>query len=226
LETWRNFFIYIVENQDKVLQALFEHVVYLVLLPVTLGVLVAVPLGILAARSKRAHSLVMGPISMIQTIPGLALIALMIPLGMGIGYKPAVTALFLYSLLPIVRNTYTGLKGIHPSVREAATAMGLPPWKMLWRVELPLAVPVIMAGIRTSMVVAVGYGAIAALVGAGGLGVFITRGLGLMRDYLILVGAVPSALLAIVIDLLLGRLEVALTPKGLRAAQRATRAAA
>jgi osmoprotectant transport system permease protein len=145
---------------------------------------------------------------------------------MGIGYKPAVTALFLYSLLPIVRNTYTGLKGIHPSVREAATAMGLPPWKMLWRVELPLAVPVIMAGIRTSMVVAVGYGAIAALVGAGGLGVFITRGLGLMRDYLILVGAVPSALLAIVIDLLLGRLEVALTPKGLRAAQRATRAAA
>lgn len=218
--------MYILENQDKVLQALYEHVVFLVLLPVTLGVIVAVPLGIAAAKSKRMRGVILGTVNIIQTVPGLALIALMIPLGLGIGYKPAVTALFLYSLLPIVRNTYTGLNGIDPSVREAATAMGLPPWKMLWRVELPLAVPVIMAGIRMSMVVAVGYGALAALVGAGGLGVFITRGLGLLRDYLILVGAVPSALLAIVVDLLLGRVEVALTPKGLRGVRRETRAAA
>lgn len=212
------FVSYLIEHQDKVLQATWEHIVYLVLFPVTLGAIVAIPLGIAATRNRVIEKVVLGLVNIIQTIPGLALIALMLPL-LGIGYRPAITALFLYSLLPIVRNTYTGIANVPASIREAAVAMGIPPWRMLWRVELPLAIPVIMAGFRTSMVIAIGYGVIAALVGAGGLGVFITRGLALIRDYLILVGAVPSALLAILVDYLLGKLERRLTPRGLLVSQ-------
>lgn len=217
LDTVLKFVEYLIEYREAVLQSTIDHLLLLVLLPVSLGTLVAVPLGIAVARNAQVERVALNLVNVIQTIPGLAMIAMMLPLGMGIGYRPAVTALFLYSLLPIVRNTYTGIKNIDPAIKEAATAMGLPPWKLLWRVELPLAIPMIMAGIRTSMVVAVGYGAIAALVGAGGLGVYITRGLGLIRNHLILVGAIPSALMAILIDYLLGRLERRLTPKGMRA---------
>lgn len=210
------FWEYLLNNSDRVLQAAQDHVLILVALPVGLAILISIPLGILATRNRWAERLAIGAASIIQTIPGLAMMAFMIPLGLGIGYRPAVVALFLYAILPILRNTYTGIRGVDAATREAAVGMGMTDAQVLWKVELPMAVPVIMAGIRTSTVIAIGTGTLAALIGGGGLGQFIVMGLGLVRDYLILVGAIPAALMALLADFLLGRLEVWVTPRGLR----------
>ncbi|HKM38992.1 MAG TPA: ABC transporter permease [bacterium] len=207
---------YLLSNKADVLEAVAEHVLTLVVLPVGMAIVVAVPLGILATRYALLERIIMGIGGVIQTIPSLALLAIFIPLGLGIGNKPAVVALFLYSWLPIMRNTYTGIKGISPELKEAANGMGMTPLQLLFKVELPLAVPVIMAGVRTATVIAVGSATLAAMVGGGGLGRYIVRGLQQMRDYLILVGAVPAALMALAADFFLGHLERWVTPKGLR----------
>lgn len=207
---------YIISNGSGFAASFQEHILILVILPVSWAILVAVPLGILATRYHSLERLVMGVGSVIQTIPSLALLALFIPLGLGIGNKPAVVALFLYSLLPIMRNTYTGIKGVSPELKEAANGMGMTPMQLLFKVELPLAVPVIMAGVRTATVIAIGTATLAAMVGGGGLGRYIVRGLNLMRDYLILVGAIPAAAMALLADFLLSHVEQWVTPEGLK----------
>lgn len=217
--TWVKMWEYLLANLPEVLAAIQEHVLVLVVLPVVTAVLIAVPLGILATRWAWLERIVLAGVNIVQTIPSLALMALFIPLGLGIGNRPAIVALLLYSLLPILRNTYTGLKGVSADLKEAATGMGMTELQRLVRVELPLAVPVIMAGVRTAAVIAIGTATLAAMVGGGGLGRYIYRGLQFMRDYLILVGAVPAAVLALVADFVLGRVEHWVTPEGLRLAQ-------
>jgi osmoprotectant transport system permease protein len=151
----------------------------------------------------------LGIASVFQTIPSLALFGFLIPIPFigGIGKRTAVVALVLYALLPILRNTYVGLTGIDPAVLEAATAMGMTPWQVMWRVRLPLALSVILAGIRTATVITIGVATIAAAIGAGGLGTFIFRGVAMVSDAVILAGAIPAALLALLADGLLALLE-------------------
>lgn len=180
----------------------------LVLPALAVALLLSVPLGIAVTRRRRLEPAVLGIASVIQTIPSLALLAFMIPLpGLGLGARSAIAALFLYALLPIVRNTYTGIKEVDPDLLEAATGMGLTDRQRLWKVELPLATRTIMAGIRTSTVISIGVATLAAFIGAGGLGEPILTGLQLNNMSLVLSGAVPAALLAIVADFALGRLE-------------------
>jgi len=179
------------------------------------SVAVGIPVGILAAKRRRIGAVALGGAGVLQTIPSLALLALLIPL-LGIGVVPAVVALFVYGLLPIVQGTYTGLTTIPVALVEAAQALGLPRTTKLLRIELPLASPSILAGIRTSAVIAVGTATIAALVGAGGLGDPILRGITLRSAPLILSGAVPSALLALVVQGLFAGLERVVVPRGLR----------
>ncbi|HHY16164.1 MAG TPA: ABC transporter permease [Firmicutes bacterium] len=212
------FFQLLVERQSEVLWALQEHL-WLVFVPVALATLVSVPLGILATRFRRLEFVVMGVANVLQTVPSLALLALMIPLGFGIGNKPAMIALFLYALLPILRNTYLGIKSVDDGTKEAATGMGMTYLQRLYMVELPIALSVIIGGIRTATVIIIGTATLAALIGGGGLGSFIVSGLGMVRDEMILLGAIPAALLAILVDFLFGKLEHVMTPRGLRLAR-------
>ena len=201
-------------SQRHTLARLTGRHVVLAGLSLTLAVLVALPLGLLLERTRRAEGVIRA-VGVLQTIPGLALLAFMIPL-LGIGMVPAVVALFLYALYPILRNTYTGVRGADPAAVAAATALGMTPRQVLWHVRLPLAAPVIMAGVRTAAVLTVGTATLAALVGAGGLGDPIVAGLALADTRMILSGALPAALLALVVDVLLGALQHALTPAALR----------
>jgi osmoprotectant transport system permease protein len=179
------------------------------------AILLAVPLGIVAARRPRVGRVVVGAAGLLQTIPSLALLVLLIP-PLGIGSPPAVAALFLYGLLPIVRNTHAGLVGIPESLRVSALALGLPARARLRLVELPLAMPFIVAGIKTSAVIAVGTATVGALVGAGGFGQPILTGIRLNDFGLILQGAVPSAAMALGLEALLGAVERRVVPRGLR----------
>lgn len=192
-------------RQDQLVEALLEHI-QISLLALIIAVVITIPLGILLTRSKKAAEPVIGVTAVLQTIPSLALLGLLIPL-VGIGIVPAIIALVIYSLLPILRNTYTGIKEVDPSLLEAARGMGMNTWKRLIRVELPLALPVIMAGIRTAMVLIVGTTTLAALIGAGGLGKLILLGIDRNDNYLILLGAIPAALLAIIFDSILRYVE-------------------
>lgn len=214
-ENLMRFFDLVGARREELIQALYEHML-LVLIPVGLAILIAVPLGILATRYRAIEVPALGLANIGQTIPSLALLALMIPLGLGIGRRPAYIALLIYAILPILRNTFTGITSVDSSLKRAARGMGMTDMQMLTKVELPLAFPVIMAGIRTSTVIIIGTAVLAAYIGGGGLGQFIVTGLGLVRDDLILLGAIPSALLAIVADLILGRLEDWVTPRGLK----------
>jgi osmoprotectant transport system permease protein len=180
-----------------------------------LAIVLAVPLGVLAARRRRLGQLVLGLTGILQTVPSLALFVFMIPL-FGIGAEPAIAALFLYSLLPIVRNTHAGLTGIQPSLLESAAALGLPPRVRLWRVELPLALRSILAGVKIAAVINVGTATLGALIGAGGYGQPILTGIRLDSIPLIMEGAVPAALLALVMQGVFELIERALTPRGLR----------
>jgi osmoprotectant transport system permease protein len=195
-------------------QRLREHL-YLVSVSLLAAVLVSIPLGVLASRRRRVGQLVLGLAGVVQTIPSLALLVFMIPL-LGIGARPAIVALFLYSLLPIIRNTHAGLVGIAPELRESAEALGLSRRTMLWRIELPLASPQILAGIQTSAVINVGTATLGALIGAGGLGQPILSGIRLDDVPLILEGAVPAALLALAVQGLFELLARIVVPKGLR----------
>jgi osmoprotectant transport system permease protein len=205
---------------DGRLQRLGRYTVdHIALVSVSLifAVLCAIPLGIVAAHRPRAGQIVLGIVGIAQTIPALALLVFMIPL-LGIGAGPAVVALFLYSLLPIVRNTHAGITGIPRSLRESAEALGLPPGAVLRRVELPLATPSIVAGIKTAAVINIGAATLGALIGAGGYGQPILAGIRLDDTGLILEGAVPAALLALAVQAVFDLAERAVVPRGLRAA--------
>lgn len=191
-----------------------EHLL-LVALSLLAAIAVAIPLGIVAARRPRAGQLVIGAVGVVQTIPSLALLVFMIPL-LGIGARPALAALFLYSLLPIVRNTHAGLRGIPAAVRESAEALGLPPGAILRLVELPLASPLILAGIKSAAVINVGTATLGALIGAGGFGQPIFTGIRLNDVGLILQGAVPASLLALLVQGLFDGIERGIVPRGLR----------
>lgn len=180
------------------------------------SILVAVPLGIVAARRPAFGQISLSLAGILQTVPSLALLALLIPVVGHTGLLTALIALFLYSLLPILRNTVTGLQGISPSLIEAADGLGLPAATRLWRVELPLASPAILAGIRTAAVITVGTATLGALIGAGGYGQSILQGVQLADTVRILDGAIPAALMALVVDGIFALVERRLVPKGLR----------
>ena len=198
------------QNWFELLTLTREHVL-LVLLSTLFAVLIGVPLGILLTRIKSLQTPVLGFANVMQTVPSLALFGLLIPIPLigGIGARTAVIALALYALLPVIRNTVTGILGIDPKIREAATAMGMTEWERLRLVELPLAMPVLLTGIRVAVVISVGVATVAAAVGAGGLGMYIFRGLRQNDNNLLLAGAIASALLALICDLALGQLEKA-----------------
>jgi osmoprotectant transport system permease protein len=195
-------------HRAEIFSATLEHL-ELVLMAMAIAVAIAIPLGIFIVQRPALRTVALGIASVFQTIPSLALFGFLIPIPFigGIGKRTAVVALVLYALLPILRNTYVGLTGIDPAVLEAATAMGMTPWQVMWRVRLPLALSVILAGIRTATVITIGVATIAAAIGAGGLGTFIFRGVAMVSDAVILAGAIPAALLALLADGLLALLE-------------------
>ena len=191
-----------------------EHVT-LVVISLLAAILVAVPLGVLSAQLPRLGQIILGATGIVQTIPALALLVFMIP-ALGLGTPPAIAALFLYSLLPIVRNTYTGLHDIPLGLRESAEALGLPASVRLRRIEMPMASRAILAGIKTSAVITVGFATLAAFIGAGGYGQPIMTGIRLDNTALILEGAVPAAVLALVVQGLFELSERLFVPRGLR----------
>lgn len=214
LSLWEQFIRQFNLRSPELLGATGVHI-KLVLISMLIAIVVGVPAGILVARIKGLRTPIIGVASILQTIPGLALLGFMIPI-FGIGTITAVAALFLYSLLPVIRNTFTGIKDVDPAIIEAARGMGLTSRQILFRVQLPLALSVIMAGIRTATVINVGTATLAAFIGAGGLGDFIFLGITRNIDALILLGAIPAAILALVFDYLLGLVERWTTPRGLR----------
>ncbi|EPZ53120.1 hypothetical protein N007_18140 [Alicyclobacillus acidoterrestris ATCC 49025] len=193
------------QTKSQLLSALLQHI-EISLIALFFSLVIAIPLGIYLTRRQKIAEVIIGFAGVVQTIPSLALLGILIPV-FGIGTVPAVIALVAYALLPLLRNTYTGIKEVDPSLIEAARAMGMNTRKRLLKVELPLATPVILAGIRTATILIIGTATIAALIGAGGLGSVILLGID-RNDYpLIIIGAIPTALLAIVFDVLLRQLE-------------------
>ena len=211
-----SFASYLYKRRYKTWKLTVRHL-YLAVMSLGLAILVGVPTGIIITRYSKAAQPVLGLAGVIQTIPSIALLAFMIPVpGLGLGVKSAIAALFLYALLPIIRNTYTGIREVAPGLLEAARGMGLTNFQLLTIVELPLASTTIMAGIRTSAVINIGVATLAAFIGAGGLGDPIVTGLQLNDTELILAGAIPAALLAIAVDQILGIVEKLLAPKGIK----------
>jgi len=202
------FAAYFWERRAEIAALTGQHVV-LVLVSTALAVAIGLPLGIALTRRPKLAKPVLAAASVIQTVPSLALFGFLIPLPLlgGIGARTAVTALVVYALLPILRNTYAGITSVDPATVEAATGLGMTRGERLRLVELPLALPVVLAGVRIAAVVSVGLAAIAAAIGAGGLGVLIYRGIATVDNRLILAGALPAALLAVAVDGALGWLE-------------------
>ena len=200
-----NFFA---EHSSEILSATLDHVT-LVAIAMAFAIVIAIPLGMFIVQHRKLSSIALGIASVFQTIPSLALFGFLIPIPFigGIGRRTAIVALVLYALLPILRNTYVGLTGVDRAVLEAAEAMGMTNTQILLRVRFPLALSVILAGIRTATVITIGVATIAAAIGAGGLGTFIFRGVAMVSDAVILAGAIPAALLAIAADAILGLIE-------------------
>ncbi len=199
---------FFVDHRAEIFEATVAHMT-LVLIAMAIAIAIAVPLGMYIVQRPALRSIALGVASVFQTIPSLALFGFLIPVPFigGIGRRTAIVALVLYALLPILRNTYVGLTGIDPAVLQAAEAMGMTDTQIMWRVRFPLALPVILAGIRTATVITIGVATIAAAIGAGGLGTFIFRGVAMVSDAVILAGAIPAALLAIAADLILAAVE-------------------
>jgi osmoprotectant transport system permease protein len=219
-----SFFSFLKQNWPELATLLQQHL-SLVLISTFVAVAIGIPTGILLTRRKSLRGPVLGIANIMQTIPSLALFGFLIPLPFigGIGARTAIVALVVYALLPIIRNTVTGIVGVDPNVREAAVAMGMTGRQILWQVELPLAMPVIITGVRVAMVIAIGVATIAAAVGAGGLGVYIFRGLRQYDNNLLLAGAVPAALMALTADFGLGLLEKHFSLPGRRKTSTASR---
>ncbi len=208
-----NFFEFIQQNWSEILALTREHI-FLVFISTAFAVFVGVPLGVLLTRKKSLQTPVLGFANIMQTVPSLALFGLLVPVSfIGIGAKAAIIALSLYALLPIIRNTVTGILTVDPKIKEAAAAMGMTDWQILKMVELPLAAPVILTGIRVAVVISVGVATIAAAVGAGGLGTYIFRGLRQNDNNLLLSGAIFSAILALLADFTLGQIAKLYEPK-------------
>jgi osmoprotectant transport system permease protein len=209
-----NFFRFILQNRSQVLELTAEHL-WLVGLSTLFATLIGIPLGIAIAHWPRLNKPVLAGANIIQTVPSLALFGFLLPVPW-LGDRAdrlAILALTLYALLPIIRNTYTGIRGVDRAVMEAGRGMGLTESQLLLQVELPLAVSVILSGVRTAVVISVGLATIAAAIGAGGLGEFIFRGLAMVDNRVILAGAVPAALLALLADVGVGWLERRLQPR-------------
>jgi osmoprotectant transport system permease protein len=199
---------FMVTHRSEIWSATLDHIA-LVLIAMSIAIVIAVPLGMVIVQRPALRTFALGLASVFQTIPSLALFGFLIPIPFigGIGPRTAIVALVLYALLPILRNTYVGLTGIDPAVLEAAEAMGMTNAQILTRVRLPLALGIILAGIRTATVITIGVATIAAAIGAGGLGTFIFRGVAMVSDAVILAGAIPAAILAILADVLLALVE-------------------
>ena len=205
MEQTQTFWSFITQQHDQLLSQTWTHL-GLTLISLIFAILIAVPLGVLIAGRQKLASPILGFAGILQTIPSIALLGMMIPF-LGIGPKPAILALFLYALLPILRNTYIGITEVDPMVKDAAKGMGMSAYQMLMKVELPLAFPVIMAGIRTATVINVGVATLAAYIAAGGLGEFIFGGIALNNTNMILAGAIPAALLAVMLDFSLAAVQ-------------------
>ncbi|TDY96927.1 UNVERIFIED_ORG: osmoprotectant transport system permease protein [Herbaspirillum seropedicae] len=214
-----NIFQYLQSDWRNILDLTLQHL-ELVGIAVSLAIAIGVPLGILIVRVRWLASPLMGLATIVLTLPSIALFGLMIPVfsqfGAGIGPLPAITAVFLYSLLPIMRNTYLALENIEAGIKEAGIGIGMTFWQRLRMVDLPLAVPVILGGVRTAVVMNIGVMAIAAVIGAGGLGVLILHAISQSNMQKLVVGAVMISVLAIIADTLLQRLQKILTPKGVQ----------
>jgi osmoprotectant transport system permease protein len=209
-----NVFRFILQNHSQVLELTMEHL-WLVGVSTLFAVLIGLPLGIVIARRPALNKPVLGSANIIQTIPSLALFGFLLPVPW-LGQRAdrlAILALTLYALLPIIRNTYTGIRGVDPAVVEAGRGMGLTDSQLLWQVQLPLALSVILSGVRVAIVISVGIATIAAAIGAGGLGEFIFRGLAMVDNRVILTGAIPAAILALFADLGVGWLEKRMQPR-------------
>jgi osmoprotectant transport system permease protein len=207
--------VFMFDNIGLIAQRTWEHV-SVVGVAVGIAILTGVPIGIAITQNKRAADIVLGVASVIVTIPSVALFGLMIPIlstiGQGVGYLPAVIAVLLYSQLPIIRNTYVAITNVDPAMREAAKGLGMTPMQRLARVEIPLAVPVVMVGVRIAVVMNIGITAIAAYIGAGGLGTFISRGISQTDPRQLITGALAVSILAIVSDYFLLFVQKKLTP--------------
>jgi osmoprotectant transport system permease protein len=205
-----NFFL--IKYAPEILDRTLEHLL-IVGISISIATLLGIPLGILITRQKNLRQPILGIANILQTIPSLALFGLLIPVPFigGIGTNPAIFALIIYSLLPIIRNTYTGITGVDPAIREAGRGMGMTDRELLLQVEIPLAMGVILAGVRVATVIGIGIATIAAAIGAGGLGELIFRGISAVNDQLILAGAIPAAVIALFADLAIGWVEGKLT---------------
>jgi osmoprotectant transport system permease protein len=214
---------FIVDNFASIVRLTVEHI-EIVGVGVGFAILTGVPLGIAITASPRAAKIVLYTAAIVMTIPSVALFGVMIPIlsviGQGIGFLPTVIALFLYSQLPIVRNTYTAITNIDPALREAARGIGMTTRERLWKVEIPIALPIIMAGVRMAVVINVGIAAVAAYIGAGGLGKLISRGISQSDPRQLIAGAILVSVLAIAADYGLAWVQRLLTPKGLRGPSR------
>lgn len=202
------------ENSADILLKTWEHF-YISFSALLLGVIIAVPLGIMLSKTKTVAKIVLTVTSVLQTVPSLALLAIMIPF-LGVGKVPAIFALCIYSLLPILNNTFIGMRSVNQNIKAAGTAMGMTPLQSMRMVELPLAMPIIMSGIRLSAVYVISWATLASYIGAGGLGDFIFNGLNLYKTELIVGGALLVTALALLVDFLLSRFERFMIPKGLR----------
>jgi ABC-type proline/glycine betaine transport system permease subunit len=209
-----NWFDFMLRNRGEVLERSAEHV-GLVAASMGIALLIGLPLGIALVRRNALQRWVLGTANVVQTIPSLALFGFLIPVPWigGVGASTAIVALTLYALLPIMRNTCTGIAGVDPAVIESARGMGMTPRQLLWQVQLPLAAPVLLAGIRVATAICIGVTTIAAAIGAGGLGVFIFRGLAMVNNQVILAGAIPAAFLAVFADFALGGLQQSLAKR-------------
>lgn len=214
LNIWEQFMQQAEMRWSEVIEATSVHI-QLVFFSMIIAIVLGIGLGILITRVPKLTTVVLGGAGIMQTIPSLALLGFMIPI-FGIGVNTAIAALFLYSLLPIIRNTYTGIKDVNKATVEAAKGMGMTSLQVLLKVEIPLAIPMIMAGVRTAAVINVGTATLAAFIGAGGLGDFIFLGITRGIDGLILLGAIPAALLAIILEIFFTYLERWTTPEGLK----------
>jgi osmoprotectant transport system permease protein len=204
--------LFFIKYAQEILERTLEHL-FLVVISIGIATIVGIPLGILISRQQSLRQPILGIANVFQTIPSLALFGLLIPVPVigGIGQNPAIVALSLYSLLPIIRNTYTGIVGVDPAITKAGRGMGMTDKELLLQVEIPLAISVILAGVRVATVIAIGIATIAAAIGAGGLGELIFRGIAVVNNQLILAGAIPAAIVALLADLALGWLEKRLT---------------
>ncbi|MEI3613388.1 ABC transporter permease [Pseudogracilibacillus sp. SO30301A] len=208
------FIEFILERHSDILTVIWEHL-YISFIAVIAGFIVAIPIGILLTRMTSISTIVIGMVNIIQTIPTLALLGFMIPL-IGIGTFPAIVALFLYSILPMLQNTYTGIRGVDPAMVEAAKGMGMTDFQILFKVEIPMSISLIMGGFRTATIYTISWATLASLIGGGGLGYLVFTGLTINNKSMLLAGAISAALLAVLADFFTRRIQKLATPKGLR----------